>query len=378
VTLVDLVAVAVILLAAVNGLRRGFVAGVFSLAGLAAGVYLGARIAPELLSDDESPYTPLVALGGAIVAAVVLSGVASLIGGATRSSLNAVPPLRALDSLGGLVLGAALGLALVWVAGAVALHLPGQTDLRRRVQSSEILRRLNREFPPQEVMDALVRVDPFAAITGPDANVAPPDPTILRHPGVQAAAGSVVRVTGTACGLGVQGSGWVARPDLVVTNAHVVAGVRDARLDRQDGRFAHAEVVSFDPVNDVAVLRANGLPGQPLRLADPKRGLSVVVLGYPENGPLKATPARIGQTARVITEDAYGRGPISRPVTTLRAPVRHGNSGGPAVDAQGRVRAVVFATRVGSEGGYAVPTDLVRRALDRIGPGTVSTGPCVR
>ena len=85
---------------------------------------------------------------------------------------------------------------------------------------------------------------------------------------------------------------------------------------------------------------------------------------------------RIGQTGSVLTDDAYGRGPISRRITTLRGIVRRGNSGGPAVDGRGRVQATIFAARIGSPSGYGVPTAIVRAALaaaDR----EVSSGPCV-
>jgi S1-C subfamily serine protease len=104
----------------------------------------------------------------------------------------------------------------------------------------------------------------------------------------------------------------------------------------------------------------------------------VAILGYPENGPFTATPGRIGQTGDVLADDAYGRGPVRRLVTTLRGRVRHGNSGGPAVDAQGRVQTTVFAARIDSSSGYGVPSDLVRRALDRVSTREVSSGPCVR
>ena len=378
VTLVDWIALVLVVLAALNGFRRGLVAGILSLAGLAIGAYVGARLAPQILDDDSSAYTPLVALVGAIGAALLLQAVAGIAGGLVRGSLLTIPPLRALDSAGGLLLGAATGLALVWVLGAVALHLPGQTDLRREVQSSSILRALNREFPPERLMDALSSVDPFGAVAGPDAGVAAPDPRLLQDTGVRRAAGSVLRVTGNACGLGIQGSGFVARPDLVVTNAHVVAGVRDVRVDRQDGRPLDGRVVAFDPRNDVAVVRVPGLAGTPLRLAEPLSGIPVVVLGYPLNGRLTAAPGRIGRTGGVLTEDAYGRGPVSRSITTLRGRIRHGNSGGPVVDRAGRVRTVVFASRLGSDGGYGVPTGLVRRALAKARGGPVSTGPCVR
>ena len=185
-------------------------------------------------------------------------------------------------------------------------------------------------------------------------------------------------MTGTACGLGIEGSGWVAAPNLVVTNAHVVAGMKDARVDHGDGRFRDAAVVAFDIRDDVAVLRVEGLDAPPLRLVDPVEGQAVAILGYPENGPFTATPGRIGQTGDLLTDDAYGRGPVRRNVTTLRGVVRHGNSGGPAVDGQGRVQATIFASRIGSAAGYAVPSALVRETLASAGRREVSSGPCVR
>ena len=135
-------------------------------------------------------------------------------------------------------------------------------------------------------------------------------------------------------------------------------------------------VVHFDPRNDVAVLRVAGLDARPLTLIEPVEGTAVAILGYPENGPFTATPGRIGQTGTVLAEDAYGRGPVERRITTLRGAVKQGNSGGPAVDRLGRVQATIFAARIGSPSGYGVPTAIVRAALgtsDR----EVSSGPCV-
>ena len=377
-TTVDWIAAAVIALAALNGFRRGLVVGALSLAGIVAGAYVGAKLAPQFLSGDESAYTPLVALGGAVVLGALLQSLGGVAGGTIRTSLLALPPLRLLDTLGGIVLGAVTGAALVWVAGAVALHVPGQTELREEVQRSRVLRELNERVPPARLLDAIARVDPFAAIAGPQARVPPPDPALLSDPGVRSARASVLRVTGSACGLGISGSAWVARPNVVVTNAHVVAGMRDARVHRADGSTLDADVVAFDAHNDVAVLRVAGLGGRPLPLVDPDEGTAVAILGYPENGPFTTTAGRIGQTGNILTDDAYGRGPVSRRITTLRGVVRRGNSGGPAVDAQGRVQATIFAARVGSAAGYGVPAGIVRTALASAGTATVSTGPCVR
>jgi uncharacterized membrane protein required for colicin V production len=377
VTRVDVIVIVVVGVAALLGLRRGLIGSALSAAGLVAGAVIGARLAPHLLSGgDDSPYTPLVALAGGAIGAMVLESIGTLVGHAARRSLT-LPPLRALDSAGGLVLGGATGLVLAWVVGAVALHLPGQTELRRSVQASTVLRRLNEIVPPSRLMEAIERVDPFPAIAGPLAPVDPPDPRVLRRPGVRAAAPSVVRVVGNACGLAISGSGWVARRGLVVTAAHVVAGQRDTRVDVPGGGRLDADPVAFDVRNDVAVLRVRGLGVRPLALADARSGTAVAILGYPESGPLSAAAGRMGRTSVVITEDAYGEGPVRREVTSLRGRVRHGNSGGPAVNARGAVTTTVFASRVGSDGGYGVPPGPVRSALASAGR-AVSTGRCVR
>jgi S1-C subfamily serine protease len=284
-------------------------------------------------------------------------------------------PLRGVDSIGGFLLGAAMGLVLIWVAGAVALQLPGQTRLREEAQRSEVLQRLNEIAPPSRALSALARVDPFPAIAGPLAPVEPPDAGVLRSPGVRTAAPSVVRVLGTACGLSIAGSGWVAAPGLVVTNAHVVAGQDDTTVEAPGSDRLDADAVAFDATNDVAVLRVRGLRARPLRLVEPDSGDAVAILGYPESGPFTATPGRIGPTATVVTEDALGRRRVARRVTSFRGRVRKGNSGGPAVNARGEVETTVFAARTGSDGGYGVPSELVRKALGRARE-PVSTGPC--
>jgi S1-C subfamily serine protease len=189
----------------------------------------------------------------------------------------------------------------------------------------------------------------------------------------------VVKILGTACGLGVEGSGWVAADGVVVTNAHVVAGQKDTEvLPGGHGPALDATVVAFDPHNDVAVLRVAGLGAPALQLAsDARAGTSAAILGFPGNGPYDVRAGRLGETRAVITQDAYGRGPVRRSITSLRGAVRSGNSGGPMVDAQGEVVTTVFAaTTSGPRGGFGVPNAVVRAALRRAGQDAVSTGPC--
>ncbi len=147
--------------------------------------------------------------------------------------------LHLADGAGGAALIASVALGLVWVFGAVVLHAPGTAQLRADVQRSLILRSLNEVLPPSgPILHALDRVDPAPSIIGPATPVAVPDPAIAADPDVVGAEGSVVRVLGTACGLGVEGSGWVAGPGLVVTNAHVVAGEDDTTRDHLRRRLA--------------------------------------------------------------------------------------------------------------------------------------------
>jgi uncharacterized membrane protein required for colicin V production len=374
-TKVDLIALGFVALTAFIGWRKGLVASALSVAGIVFGAWLGSRVAPALLQGGRtSPYTPLAALAGAAVGAILFETLGTLAGTSLRGRISR-PRLTRIDAYGGVALGAFAGLTIVWVVGAVALLLPGQADLRHGAQKSALLRRLNEVVSPENVLNALARIDPFPAISGPAAPVTPPDPSLARSAGVRSAAPSVVRVLGTACGVGVEGTGWTARSDLVVTAAHVVAGQDDTVVELQSGARLPAQAVSFDTRNDVAVLHVDGLGLRPLPLVAPRSGAAVAVLGFPENGPFSATPARVGRTSVVLAEDAYGRGPVTRAITSLGGRVRHGDSGAPAVDAHGAVESTVFAARLRTVGGYGVPDTVVRAALGSV-RGPVSTGDC--
>jgi S1-C subfamily serine protease len=314
-------------------------------------------------------------LVGAFVA-VALDGVAQALRRRIGSGV-----VGTLDGVGGAALLAALALLLAWGFGAVALHTSGQQarKLRETVQESTILAALNDVLPPSgPLLHVLRRVDPTPPVRGPNAHVAAPTGGIVGDRDVRRSAESTVRVLGTACGLGVAGSGWVARPDLVVTNAHVVAGQDDTTVTPNGGSAVDAEVVHYDTRNDLAILRVSGLALAPLDLAaGTPKGADAAVIGYPENGPLTIAPARLGRTGEVTSQDSYGRGPVTRMMTPFRGEVRHGNSGGPVVGDDGDVLATVFASSQDSkqDEGLGVPNSIVADALrSRLAP--TDTGPC--
>jgi S1-C subfamily serine protease len=319
----------------------------------------------------------VLGLVGAVLVGTILAVGLEGFGWRLRGRLR-LPGLAGLDGALGALLSGTVGLGLAWILGAVALQATAG-DLRRDVQRSAILQELNAVLPPSgPLLNALARFDPFPRVDGPDVRVAAPRGSIRADPDVRAAAPAIVKVVGTACGLGIAGSGWVAAPGLVVTNAHVVAGQEDTRvLPQGEGNGLEATAVAFDPRNDLAVLRVPGLRAPRLPLAgEVAPGTPAAILGFPRNGPYDVRAGRVGATRRVISEDAYGRGPVARRMTALRGLIRSGNSGGPAVDGRGRVVATVFAaTTRGPRGGYGVPTSTIRAALARV-RGAVSTGPC--
>ena len=375
----DWIIVGLVLLLMLVGWAQGFISGVLALTGLAVGAWVGTRVGPLVLPEGEhSPYAPAFGLLGALLIGALLAGLFEAFGGAIRRVVRALPGFAALDGALGAVLIACAGLGVVWIAGAFAVQ-NGSYRVRMEVQRSAILQRLNTALPPSgPLLNSLRRLDPFPQVEGPEADVAPPPPGIGRDPEVRAAAAGVVKILGTACGFGVSGSGWVAAPETVVTNAHVVAGQDDTEVlagGRDPARAAFA--VHFDTRNDLAVLRVPGLDAPALPLGgDPRPGEPAAIMGFPLNGPFDVRAGRLGTTQRVTSSDAYGRGPVERSITVLRGLVRPGNSGGPMIDEEGRVATTVFAaTTSGPRGGYGVPNAVVRRALDGL-RGRVSTGPC--
>jgi S1-C subfamily serine protease len=380
-TTLDWIIVGFVLLMALWGYLQGLVVSTLSLLGFALGAFAGSRLVPLLLAQgSKSPYAPMFGLVGALFVGGVVAAVLEEAGSKVRRRIAILGPVAILDGLFGAVLIAAVGLGLAWLGGAVALHAPGATGLRKDIQRSTILRRLNDLMPPSgPILNALSRVDPFPSVNGPAARVAEPTRGILADRDVKRARASVVKVTGTACGLAVEGSGWVARSRLVVTNAHVVAGQDDTTVQLEDGPELDTEAVAFNVHDDIAVLRVDGLHATALPTSSSTPvGAPVAILGYPENGPFRSVPGRLGATETVISQDAYGAGPTQRRMTALRGAIRSGNSGGPAVDAHGRVVATVFAaSRSRPRSGFGVPAAIVDATVSGA-RGPVGTGPCAR
>jgi hypothetical protein len=376
--LIDAIIIAGIVGVAVWGYMRGFSAGGLALIGFGAGVVIGSRVAPLLLDGGlRDPYAPVMALTGALLFGAIIAALLERFAFQVRRPMLRRPTL---DGIAGALVAACLGLTVVWALGALAVRVK---DWRRTVADSSVIDNLNSILPPAgPLLKPVTENTPLPVISGPSANVGPVNPQIKRDKQVKAAARSIVKVSSVACGHQLSGSGWVARDGMVVTNAHVIAGSEDIRVQVEgEGRLITARPVWYDDKVDVAVLRLNGGREVPrLKLARRARpGSFAAVLGFPAGGQYQVRPARVGRTAS-IPGRRVDKALLDRKVTSIRAIVRPGNSGGPVVDANGRVVTVVFAGQKPAHGtsghtAYGVPISDVRVALKRAGQ-LADTGEC--
>jgi S1-C subfamily serine protease len=287
--------------------------------------------------------------------------------------------------------GAVVG--IIGVLAALWMLLPSIASVSgwpaRSTAGSLIARWVSRDLPtPPDALQVLRRVlqqdapQVFAELGPGTARGPVPGTNPLSSTVTAGVIGSTVKVEGEACNRIFEGSGFAAATDLIVTNAHVVAGERDTEIQlRGTGPAIPVTVVGFDVRDDLAVLRVRALGLPPLTMAsNPTTGESAAILGYPLDGSFKARAGRLGQTQQVNTQDAYGKGHVMRQITALRGVVKPGNSGGPLVDAQGEVLATVFAAITGTPrpGGFAIPNGVVSavvaQARGRVG--AVATGHC--
>lgn len=364
--LIDVGLLAVLVIYLVSGIRQGLVFGGLSLAGFVAGVALGVWLVPRVVTDLEPGRSRALIV---IVGVVILGGLGQVAGAALgtrlRSTVTSRPAKVADAVLGGIV--SLIGVAVVVTVLAGVVRGAPLPVVARAVGGSQVVQGLDRVVPERisRAADGMARAVAgdfprvFAGI-GPEEIVAvePPSAAEVGQAAAVAAPGTV-KITGIAdsCLRAQEGSGFVVAPERVVTNAHVVAGVREAEVQVLGvGARLDAEVVLFDPERDLAVLAVPGLTAAPLPLGtDLAQGAPAVVVGYPGNGPYTSTAARVRQVLQARGEDIYGQPGVVRQVYSLYAQVRPGNSGGPLLDANGAVVGVVFASSLDDpDTGYAL------------------------
>lgn len=376
---------------ALSGYWQGFVTGAFATAGLILGGLAGVWLAPLALGDAEpSLWVSLGALFIVVLSASLGQAILQYAGGRIRDSIS-WQPIRAVDAVGGAALSAVAVLVVAWALG-VAISGTRLGALTPLVRESRVLAEVNSVLPsgaPRvlRAFDEVVGTTFFPRYLEPFAperirQVAPGPQRMVTDPDVVGSEPSVLKVTGvSSCGSGIEGTGFVYAPGRVMTNAHVVAGVRRPEVETASGRLP-AEVVVYDADLDVAVLSVPGLDAPPLPFAARVRPtMPVAIVGYPEDGPFRIETGRVRSQQRLRSPNIYGQGTVLRDVLSVRAIVRPGNSGGPVLDSAGDTVGVVFAASVtDDETGYALTVDQVRESaalgLSRTEP--TFTGPCAR
>ena len=373
----------------VGGYRQGLVVDLLSLGGLMLGGVVGLFVSPGIAKAIvDGNAQALVALGLGLVLAILGQLVGTTVGTALRERIT-WKPARIVDSTIGAIVASVGVLLLAWVF-ALPISRSSYTGLADQVRRSAVLRTVNRTLPPPPpVFDSFLHLfrqhgfpEVFADF-GPtrSANVPAPDPAVLNSPAVRQAQSRVLKVTGIAksCSRRLEGTAFVYAPDHLMTNAHVVAGVRTPQVHVGD-RELDATVVLYDPGRDIAVLYVRNLRLSPLTFAGgAKSGDSAVVVGYPEDGPFSAVSARVRERITAVGRDIYDRRDVRRDVYALRTQVRPGNSGGPLLAPDGRVYGVIFAAAADDKTtGYALTAKEVSDDADaaRASTSGVSTQSC--
>jgi S1-C subfamily serine protease len=389
VNLLDLLLLALVVLAAVSGFRRGALIQVLAYGGLVVGLVAGALLAPGIASLVRGN----AAQAGVAVAIVLgAAGIGNAFGWLAGSYVRAHARrtrFGAADAAGGSVIAMVAVALAIWFLAFTLVNGPFPT-LAGQIRGSAVVRAIDRAMPRPPSLFGEVRrfFDRFGfpqVFSGlPPAPAGPVKwPTQAEAGDAFAnAKGSMVRIVGQACGEVQSGSGFVVSPGEVVTNAHVVAGVAAPQVQRQNGGAQTGTVVLFDPDLDLAVLRVPRTPGSPLRLvgAEVERGAGGAVLGFPGGGELEGERAAVRRPIEAVGRDIYGEHTVVRKVYELQASVEPGDSGGPFVLPDGRVAGVVFAASTTDEGiGYAVASTAALDDLRRATPMTtpVGTGACV-
>lgn len=384
-TLLDWILILVMVLYAIGGYSRGFFLTLGSVVGFALGAVAAFYLTPLVVSMVGGGWRILVA----VLSVVGLIGLGQALGLALGRPLRRLSDrtgLGLLERLAGAVLNVAT-CALVIVVLSFSVGQLGVASITRVLGDSRVVTSLE-GFTPDPVREGIARaraaVLAQSGIPELSERLFPAEsaPTqTLENPALDTAADSVVRVSGTAeaCLQNQTGSGFVVAPGMVVTNAHVVAGVEETTVETRTGSAYAGTVVHYDAATDLAVISAPDLPAAALSTGpDAAAGDLVEFMGYPLGGPFASRTATVQGLSETRTRDADGNRAPARQIYQLAADVQQGNSGGPLLNSDGQVIGVIFAKAEQGETGYALSLAELRPVLDALGTmsAPVGTGTC--
>lgn len=376
---IDAIIALVMVFALWGGWRQGAFTSLLSMVGVVAGLVIGAAAAPLVMGlTDSTALRFLLAIG----TVVLLVGLGNLIGAhlghAIRDRIK-FRNSRLLDSFLGAAFQGLATLIVMWLV-AIPLATGFSGSVAAGIRESRILGFVDEHTPrgletlPSKIAAMLTDtglpplISPFD--NRPILEVEAPNINVSDVALVESLRPSVINVMGDAeeCSRRLMGSGFVAAPDYVITNAHVVAGTDSVRLDTMIG-VREAEVVFYDPDVDIAVLYSPDLGLDPLIWADVplETGADAIVMGFPLSGPFDASPARIRERIMITGSNIYASGQHEREAYSVRGNIRSGNSGGPMVNADGSVVGVVFGAAIdGTDTGYVLTAAEVQNRIGDI------------
>jgi S1-C subfamily serine protease len=387
VNLLDVLILGAAVMAGFGGYRIGFVTRVTSWIGLGLGIAVAARFLPRAVDrfHFQNPTSRLLLAAGLLVVGAFIGQALGLIVGARIHSVLPIGPARTVDRVIGAFVGVLGVVVSVWLLLPSIADVPG--TIAQQARASVIARAIDSRLPPPpdtlQALRRLVGKDNFPRVfenlrRTPD--IGPPPAASGLDPAVVArVTASTVRVEGQACDRVQDGSGFAAAPDIIVTNAHVVAGEKKSFVFRTDGTRLPATVVVFDSDRDLAVLRVPGLNQAPLPVGQAKEGDTGAVFGHPGGVPdVVVQPAKINQQVSARGRDLYDQRSTTREVFILASDLRPGDSGGALVDTKGSVVGVAFAIAPDRPGtSYALTDTELQAVLARSRSTTVGTGPCL-
>ena len=368
--ILDLILLGLVVLFAISGYRQGFIVGVLSFVGFVGGGVLGAVIAPPIARAvvDGAAQQALLAIVIAFLAATLGQLIASSVGAVLRNRVTG-DSARAVDAVGGSFVSAVSLLLVAWFIGTAVAGSPFSM-LRKQVNSSTVLGTVDDVMPDTarnwfSSFNGFISKTEFPQVFGglggeSVAPVPPPDNSVLRSAALRRTQDSIVKIIGTApqCQRRIEGTGFVYAHQRVMTNAHVVAGVRGAsQVVTRDQRRHAARVVLYDPKRDIAILHVPDLAAPALKFnGEAKSRDSAVIAGFPKGHPFTAVAARVRAKQRAKGPDIYHAGQVTREIYAIRGDVEPGNSGGPLLAADGTVYGVIFAAALEKEQetGYAL------------------------
>lgn len=389
----DFIILVAAILGAVAGFRIGLLARATSWLGLAIGLYWSARFLPLLLRANwlgSSSTTRLVVTVLVMLFGGFIGQGAGLFVGARLMNLLPMGGFRGIDKVAGAVTGSVGIVIAVWLLMPTVLATTGWPS--KTARTSTVAHFVTQDLPtPPNVFELLSNLVGQDVLPASYANLIhplnlPPPPTgisLSTQTALEVEA-STVRVRGNSCDNTIaSGSGFAVGPDLIATNAHVVAGEHPGEtfVYTPTGNRLAATVVLYDPNQDIALLQVNNLGDSALPIdVGASAGIYGAAFGHPDGQAAIATiPVWLADQITAVGPNIYGQGRVSRSVWILSAQIIAGDSGAPVVNSAGQVVGIVFAyaTDRPSEGYALAASDLTTDlSLPRNAAG-VSTGACV-